>query len=326
MASESEYDSPWKQVLAAYFPDFMAFFFPDAHQGIDWSRPHEFLDKELEQAVLDASLGQREVDKLVKVWRPGGEEAWVLIHVEVQSQQERDFGERMYVYNYRLYDHHRRPVVSLAVLGDQVSRWRPSQFGYALWGCRVGFEFPVVKLLDYQARWAELEHSLNPFALVVMAHVRSQQTRHQGEERKAAKMALTRDLYRRGWLRQDVLNLLRFIDWVMQLPSELEQAYREEVAAMEAEMGKPYITSFERLSKEEGMQQGMREGLLAGIALGLELKFGPDGLALLPEVERITSIEQLRTLQEEIKSAPTVEAWYARFLATSLQPAQRLLD
>ena len=148
-------------------------------------------------------------------------------------------------------------------------------FGYALWGCRVGFEFPVVKLLDYQARWAELEHSLNPFALVVMAHVRSQQTRHQGEERKAAKMALTRDLYRRGWLRQDVLNLLRFIDWVMQLPSELEQAYREEVAAMEAEMGKPYITSFERLSKEEGMQQGMREGLLAGIALGLELKFGP---------------------------------------------------
>ncbi len=54
--------------------------------------------------MRDAELGLRLVDKLVKIYRSSGEEAWVLIHVEVQSQPESGFAERMYVYNYRIYD------------------------------------------------------------------------------------------------------------------------------------------------------------------------------------------------------------------------------
>lgn len=43
---QAEYDSPWKEVLERYFREFLAFFFPAAHQEIEWARPHEFLDKE----------------------------------------------------------------------------------------------------------------------------------------------------------------------------------------------------------------------------------------------------------------------------------------
>ncbi len=57
-----------------------------------------------------------------RVWRLDGEEAWVLIHVEVQNQAEVDFGERMFVYHYRIFDRFRRPMVSLAVLGDEQIR------------------------------------------------------------------------------------------------------------------------------------------------------------------------------------------------------------
>ena len=32
----TDYDSPWKTVLERYFPDFLLFFFPAAHAGIDW--------------------------------------------------------------------------------------------------------------------------------------------------------------------------------------------------------------------------------------------------------------------------------------------------
>jgi len=42
-----DYDSPWKEILEWYFPDFMAFFFPHAAAQIDWSRGYETLDKEL---------------------------------------------------------------------------------------------------------------------------------------------------------------------------------------------------------------------------------------------------------------------------------------
>jgi hypothetical protein len=82
---QDDYDSPWKEALERYFAAFMAFFFPQAHADIDWARGHEFLDKELQQVVRDAELGRRLADKLVKVWRRSGEEAWVLAHIEVQG-------------------------------------------------------------------------------------------------------------------------------------------------------------------------------------------------------------------------------------------------
>ncbi len=69
-----------------------------------WEQGFEFLDQELRQVVRDAELGKRFVDKLVKIYRTGGEETWILIHLEIQSQYEAGFAERIYVYNYRIYD------------------------------------------------------------------------------------------------------------------------------------------------------------------------------------------------------------------------------
>jgi hypothetical protein len=35
-------DSPWKEILEAYFPQAMQFFFPQTSALINWERPHEF--------------------------------------------------------------------------------------------------------------------------------------------------------------------------------------------------------------------------------------------------------------------------------------------
>ncbi|WP_200249671.1 hypothetical protein [Thiococcus pfennigii] len=70
----------------------------------------------------------------------------MLVHVEVQGQNEADFAQRMFVYNYRLYDRHARPVVSLAVLGEP-SRGDHGEFGYERWGCRMGLRFPLVRFV-----------------------------------------------------------------------------------------------------------------------------------------------------------------------------------
>ncbi|WP_206054830.1 hypothetical protein [Nitrosococcus wardiae] len=98
----SDYDTPWKEALERYFSEFMAFFFPQSYEDIDWNRGYIFLDKELQQVVRDAELGRRLVDKLVRVYGKDGEEDLVLVHIEVQGQDEKAFAERMYVYNYRL--------------------------------------------------------------------------------------------------------------------------------------------------------------------------------------------------------------------------------
>jgi hypothetical protein len=67
-------DSPWKQILESYFPQFMAFFFPEAYSQIDWERGFDFLDAELQQITLEADTGKRIVDKLVKVYLKNGKE------------------------------------------------------------------------------------------------------------------------------------------------------------------------------------------------------------------------------------------------------------
>nr|VFJ51643.1 MAG: hypothetical protein BECKDK2373C_GA0170839_103231 [Candidatus Kentron sp. DK] len=193
-----DYDSPWKEALEYYFPEFLALLFPAIHGEIDWSRPHEFLDKELQQVVRDAALGRRYADKLVKVWTVDGQETWVLIHVEVQGQPEPDFEERMYVYNYRLFDRYQVDVVSLAVLADPSPDFQAGTYRRGRWGCDVRFRFPAVKLLETGRDWASLETSNNPFALVVMAHLMAQENR-EGEKRIDAKLQLIRLMYRRGY-------------------------------------------------------------------------------------------------------------------------------
>ncbi|WP_375514018.1 cytosolic protein [uncultured Nostoc sp.] len=305
--SNDEYDSPWKEAIETYFQECIEFFFPVAAEGIDWEQGYTFLDKELQQVVRDAELGQRFVDKLVQVWRRNGEERWVLVHLEVQSNEETNFAQRMYVYHYRLFDRYNRSIASLAVLGDDRPTWKPNQFSDELWGCEVKFKFPIVKLIEYTQQWMELEASSNPFATVVMAHLKAKETRQNDQERKRWKLDLTKRLYEKGYQREDIINLFRFIDWVMRLPEELEQSFWQEVTQYEEEKKMPYITSVERRGIEQGKREGKREGLLEGIEMGLELKFGSEGLTILSEIVQIQNVEILRVILTSIKTVNTLE-------------------
>lgn len=295
----TEYDSPWKDILQLYFEEFMLFFFPLEHREIDWTKQPEFLDKELQEVIRDAELGRRFADKLVKIYRTGGEESWILVHVEVQSQEESNFAARMYTYNYRIYDRYKKSVASLAVLGDDSESWRPNQFGYQLFGCTVDFRFPVIKLLDYEQRQSELEASSNPFAIIVMAHLAALETSSDRSERKRQKLTLVKRLYDLKFKREDIISLFKFIDWMMTLPLNLEGEFWQEYRNFEESRRMQYITSVERL--------GIRQGLLKGIALSLKLKFGFSGQNLLPEIETIQDISILEAILSAIETANTVE-------------------
>jgi len=98
------FDSPWKEVLETFFPQFMAFFFPAAHAEIDWSKPWKSLDQELQRIVRDAKLGRRLADKLIRVVLRDGRKLVILIHIEVQGDYDKNFEKRMFVYNYRFFD------------------------------------------------------------------------------------------------------------------------------------------------------------------------------------------------------------------------------
>jgi hypothetical protein len=303
----TDYDSPWKEALDRYFERFLAFFFPLAHADVDWLRGYETLDGELQKIVPEAQQGRRVVDKLFKVWLRSGEEKWLLIHVEVQSTRDGDFPKRMYVYNYRIFDRYDKEVVSLAILADDDPDWRPSQYGYGRWGFHTGTQFPSIKLLDYVPHEAALEADPNPFATVVLAHLKTLETRRDLGARRAWKVHLVKRLFSRGLSTEDVRQLFRFIDWIMDLPEALAALFCQEITEYQKEKHMPFIDVFERRGMEKGREEGMEKGFLKGIEVSLELKFGPEGRTLLPEIRALQKPEVLQKILEAILTATSPE-------------------
>ena len=281
---KSDQDSPWKEALEHYLEPAMVLLFPQIHAGIDWSQGYRFRDKELQQVVRDAESGRRYADKLVEVYTREGESTWILLHVEVQGEPESGFAERMYTYHYRLYDRYRREIVSAAVLADTSPSFRPERYTYERLGCRLTFEYPVAKLLDWEDHWSELEADPNPFASVVLAQLVAKRV-SDAHKLKVLKTELTRRLLDQGYSRDDTLQLLRLLEWLIHLPEDLEAEYRAEAREMEEAYKMPFVTSFEQVADEKRAASTLLRQI--------ELKYGSEAKEAYRERVEGASVEQL---------------------------------
>lgn len=290
-SQRDEYDNPWKEAITIYFQAFIELLFPEVYARVDWTMNYEFLDTQLQQVTREDEVGERIADKLVKVWLIDGTETWILIHVEVQSQYQQNFAERMYVYNSRIFGLYRQKVVSLAVLADDSPSWRPDRYEYEICGCRVLLQFGVAKLLDYQEQWQVLERSSNPFSAIVMAHLKTQGTRQQPRERLQWKLSIVKALYQQGYSRRNIRELFRLIGWMMSLPTNLERGFEEEIHRFEEESRMPYITGFER----RGMVASRREDIVDI----LQTRFAAVPDEVVSAIGQIYNLERLRLLHRQ---------------------------
>jgi hypothetical protein len=72
-----------------------------------------------------------------------------------------------------------------------------------------------------------------------------------------------KSLYDRGLDGEQVRLLFKFLDWVMVLPEESEEALSLDLAAFEREKMMPYVSSIERIAEEKGRAKGKTEGMVA---------------------------------------------------------------
>ncbi|MBS3028943.1 MAG: hypothetical protein HCA25_18195 [Dolichospermum sp. DET50] len=223
----ANYDQTWKEAIGQYFESFLQFFYPKIYEQIDWSKPPISLDKELEQITASSQTEKRYADKLFQVWLLNNKIIWILIHIEVQSQYDKQFPQRMFIYNYRSFDLFNKPVISLAILGDENKSWRPNSYEYGLGDSKVKIKFSTVKLLDYQ--WSELAASNNLFAIIIMAHLKTKVTTKDLTQREQWKWNLVRPLYQKGLTKFDIINLVKFIDKMMTLPPPLQLEFKDKL-------------------------------------------------------------------------------------------------
>ena len=276
----ANYDESWKEALNEYFESFLIFFFPEVHPLNDWTQTPRSLDKELQEITASSATEKRIADKLYQVWLLDKRVIWILIHIEIQSQYEVAFGERMYVYNYRSFDLYHKPVVSLAVLGDESNKWRPNTYSYAIGGCEVSLKFPIAKLLDYESRWQELETNTNPFAIIVMAHLKTKATTGNLSEREQWKWTLVRGLYERGLNKEQIVKLFKIIDMMMTLPEQLQQKLVKKINSFEEERKMPFISPTEQMAIERGKEIGTLQNARNYITTVLQARLGEVSLEI----------------------------------------------
>jgi hypothetical protein len=279
MARETtSHDQLFKDLLRAFFREFMDLFFPNVAARLDFSSV-TFLDKEV---FTDVPKGrERRLDLVAQVQTHEGKRELVLIHVEVESQRKKSaFRKRMLQYYMTLRLRYNLPVFPIVVylshgaggLGTEVCE-------ESFLGARVlTFEYQRIGVSDLPAE----EYLQSPHPLVYgLAALMEKGTRHAAELKVECLLRIARALIdeaRKALLTNCVETYLRL--------DENEQALYEQLVPAHQEVRK-MLTVYEI--------NGMRKAAL----LQLRLKFGD-----LPEQveERVQSMETEAELDNLLKA------------------------
>lgn len=267
-STPEDHDSPWKGALEVFFKPFMDFLYPQIAELIDWQQPVEFLDKELQKITRKSKNSRRYADKLVKVHFLNGSEKWILIHIEVQGAPEVDFAERMFIYYYRIRDRYQKPVISLALLTDTQPSFRPKHYSDTIAGCSIRFEFETVKLLDWQDKTDQLLQHDNPFGLLIAAQLTAKLIK-DGKNRVDNLIGYYRLAAQKKLPREQVVQLVVFLEWIVALPEDLTPYYNEQLEHLEEDSKMTYISIIERQGIQKGLEQGIEKGIEKGVEQGI---------------------------------------------------------
>ncbi|WP_208872537.1 hypothetical protein [Fretibacterium fastidiosum] len=251
---------------------------PDLARDLDEKRDVVFLDKELRRLARFTQRseggepdGNRFVDLLANVPLRTQEDAWVLLHVEVQGRGgNEDFPLRMHRYRGLLEGRYRRHVSALALLIEPLSEAQScGVYSWEGYGTRVKYEFPVFKL--YEGDEEALKASDNPFDWAHLAGLRAWKSRASEPRKLSYLKEMLKLLDERGWPHSDKAQLLVFMEGVIHLTEdESSREYEEWENTLEEakEAGRMYVSIMERKGIEKGRIEGIQLGEARGIKLG----------------------------------------------------------
>jgi len=300
-------DLLWKSLLERIFEDFLRFLVPNAEQYFDFSRKFEFLNQELEQ-LFPPELGDyrtKAIDKLVKVYTTMGTEEWILLHIEVQGQYNRDFSKRMFRYFIRIFDKYEKPITAYAILTEPIIKMRENIFSLSCLGTELNYTFNLLKLREQDED--ELRKSKNPFAwamLIAKSVVDSKAFKPEEREEflLAVKIKLARELVFRKMPKAKRIALLNFLKFYVNLSDKNNDlVFDQEVENLKKiKPAMNFDEVIQYLAEEKGIEKGRELGreeakLNSQLEIALELK--KEGLSndFIAKTTKL-SIEQIEKL------------------------------
>ena len=159
-----------------------------------------------------------------------------------------------------------------------------------------------------------MEADRNPFAAVVLAHLKSIETRGDPNARGEWKFRLVKGLYDRGWTKVQIVRLFQIIDWVLTLPPIQARAFSQNLDAYEKEKHVELLSPTYQLIRDDALEAGRAEGQ-AQIAAAvhsaaedvLRARFGQPGVDLMPLIRQINDGHTIGVLIKAIWTAPDLD-------------------
>ena len=286
-----DHDQLFKELLRAFFREFMELFFPGVAARLDFDRV-TFLDKE---TFTDLPQGrQREADVVAQVYTFDGRPEIILTHIEVESRRRAVLPERMHEYYKLLSLRHRVPIYPIVVyLAAGAGGLTAEQHEERVFGEQIAlFTYRAVGLPDLLADdYQEIENPLGPALSALM---------------KPSRLGLVVQGYRslRAMARANVDEarralLTNVIETYLPLKAEQQEELRQMIAAPEAREIKAMISVYEK----RGIEMGKRESLLRQ----MRRKFGDLPDEVIRRVEALKDSDELDRLSDRIFDGATLD-------------------
>lgn len=290
-----------KSAFEETFPDLLRFFFEDADRIFDVGRGFEFMDKELLELFpeLERNGGTRVADMLVKAYSKAGSEKWLLIHIEIQQQNDDSFGRRMFQYFYRIFDRYQVQVTALAVFTGGRAQKCCSEYEYDFLGTALTYRFNSFRIFDIDE--SELYRMDNPFALIIIAAQKASQSERISDPQMAqyrldiAKALISCKKYDLPRIRRIMFFLKAFLRVEN---SEINSIFDNTIKTLtENHTAMGIIETINMLTLEEGMEKGIERSkrvFVANLLSGTDLSVSR--IAGLAEVSEEFVEDQIRLL------------------------------
>ncbi|MCL6754671.1 Rpn family recombination-promoting nuclease/putative transposase [Nostoc sp. CCCryo 231-06] len=238
----------------------------------------------------------RESDVLIRVESP--QYGKFLVLNELQLRYKPEMPRRMRAYAALAEEKYNLPTYPVLINILKASDAEiPTSYASNIAGLRAIQDYRVINLweVDVNIAFAQPLPSLLPFVPILKG----------GENESTIREAL--QILRADEQLNQLETVLAFFATFVLESTLVQEIMRWDMAVLhESPWYQEILREGEARGEARGELRGRKEELYSGIELALEIKFGNEGLELMPIISQITDLQKLKAIQQAIKTVNTV--------------------
>lgn len=235
----------------------------------------------------------RESDVLIRVESPQYGEFLVLNELQLRYNQK--MPRRIRAYTALAEEKYQLPTYPVLINILKVNHVQiPSRYESIVAGLSATQDYRVINLweVDVNIAFQQRLTSLLPFVPILKG----------GENESAIREAL--QMLRADEQLNQLETVLAFFATFVLESQLVQEIMRWDMAVLRES---PWYQEILREGEARGKAEGRREELFSGIELALDIKFGNNGLELMPIITQISDLQRLKAIQQAIKNVNSTE-------------------